>query len=106
MDARKSTIFVFQFVKPILQTVTHLIQYRVFEIQFWSVKCTTVTVRYDIYLFKVYIMSIIVLLKNNLTNICSKISKIEINFWMVYTCNMKSSGKDERWEEGKCTLHP
>ena len=40
-------------------------------------------------------MSIIVLLKNNLTNICSKISKIEINFWMVHTCNMKSSGKDE-----------
>ena len=26
MDARKSTIFVFQFVKPILQTITHLIR--------------------------------------------------------------------------------
>ena len=46
MDARKSAIFAFQFVKPILQTITHLMQYTVIEIQFWSVKCTTVTVRY------------------------------------------------------------
>ena len=45
-DARKITIFVFQFAKPILQTITHLIQYTVLEIQFWSVKCTTVTVQY------------------------------------------------------------
>ena len=50
-------------------------------------------------------ISTILLLKNNLTNICSKISKIEMNLWMVYTCNMKSSGKYERWEEGECTLH-
>ena len=34
MDAHRSAIFAFQFVKPIL------------EIQFWSVKCTTVTVQY------------------------------------------------------------
>ena len=68
MDARKSAIFAFQFVKPILQTITlvmsvskkssadlselekyvvsNCIQYTVLEIQFWSVKCTTVTVRY------------------------------------------------------------
>ena len=46
MDARKSAIFAFQLVKPILQTITHLIKYTVLEIQFWSVKCTTVTVRY------------------------------------------------------------
>ena len=46
MDARKIAIFAFQFVKPILQTITHLIQYTVLEIQFWSVKYTTVTVRY------------------------------------------------------------
>ena len=46
MDATKSAIFVFQLVKPILQTITHLIQYTVLEIQFWSVKYTTVTVRY------------------------------------------------------------
>ena len=46
MDARESAIFAFQFVKPILQTIKHLKQYRVLEIQFWSAKCTTVTVRY------------------------------------------------------------
>ena len=46
MDACKSSIFVFQFVKPMLQTITHLIQYTVLEIWFWSVKCTIVTVWY------------------------------------------------------------
>ena len=46
MEARKSAIFGFQFVKPILQTIKHLIQYTVLEIQFWSVKCLTVTVRH------------------------------------------------------------
>ena len=40
MDARKSAIFVFQFAKPVLQTITHLLQITVLEIQFWSVKCT------------------------------------------------------------------
>ena len=45
MDARKQAIFAFQFVEPILQTITHLIQYTVLEIRFWSVKCTTVTLR-------------------------------------------------------------
>ena len=49
----------------------------------------------NIYLFKLYSISIILFLKNNLTNICSKIN----------TCNMKSSGKYERWEEGGCTLY-
>ena len=46
MDTRKSAIFPFQFVKPILQTITHLIQYTALEIQLWSVKCTPVTLRY------------------------------------------------------------
>ena len=46
MDARKSTIFAFQLVKPISQTITHLIQQTVLGIQFWSVKYTTATVRY------------------------------------------------------------
>ena len=45
MDARKSAIFAFQFEKPILQTITHLIQYKVLEIRFRSVTCSTVTVR-------------------------------------------------------------
>ena len=44
----KVRIFAFQFVKPILQTILHLIQYTVLEIHLWSVKCclTTVTVGY------------------------------------------------------------
>ena len=46
MDARKSVIFAFQFVKSILQTIANLIQYMVLEIQFWSAKCMTVTVRF------------------------------------------------------------
>ena len=46
MDARKSAIFLFQFVKLILQTIKHLIQYTVLDSQFWSVKCMMVTVRY------------------------------------------------------------
>ena len=45
-DNHGHAIFAFQFVKPILQAITHLIQYTVLEIQFWSVKCTTVTVQY------------------------------------------------------------
>ena len=46
MDARKSVIFAFEFVKPVLQTITHLIQHTVLEIQFCSVKCTAFTARY------------------------------------------------------------
>ena len=46
MDAHKSAIFAFQFGKPVLQIITHLIQYMHLGIQFWSVKCMTVTVRY------------------------------------------------------------
>ena len=42
MDARKSAIFAFQFVKPVLQTITYLIQYTVLGIEFWSLKCTNV----------------------------------------------------------------
>ena len=61
-----------------------------------------------IYLFKLYSISIIIFLKNNLTNTCDEIRKIGgMNLWMVYICNMKSSGKcnTKRWEEGECTLH-
>ena len=52
-----------------------------------------------------YTYSIILLLKNNLINICNKISKIGMNVWMVYNCNMKSSGKYKRWEEGECSFY-
>ena len=37
-----------------------------------------------IYLFKLYSISIILSLKNNLTNICSKVSKIGMHLRMVY----------------------
>ena len=46
MDERKSAIFAFHFVKQILQTITHLIQCKILETRFCSVKCTTVTVWY------------------------------------------------------------
>ena len=53
MNARKSAICRFSLSssriwskKNILQTITHLIQYTILEIQFWSVKCMTVTVGY------------------------------------------------------------
>ena len=38
----QKAIFTFQFLKPILQTIIHLMQYTVLGIQFWSVKWTTV----------------------------------------------------------------
>ena len=40
-------------------------------------------IQHYIYLFKLYSISIILFLRNTLTNICSKISKIGINSWMV-----------------------
>ena len=46
-------------------------------------------IQHYIYLCKLYSISIILLLKNNLTNICSRTSKVGMNFWIVYTCNMK-----------------
>ena len=46
MDTRKSAIFAFQFVKPFLQTITHLTQQTVLGIQFWSTKCTAANVRH------------------------------------------------------------
>ena len=42
-------------------------------------------IQHCIYLFKLYGMSIILLLKNNLINICSKISTTGMNLCMVYT---------------------
>ena len=57
-----------------------------------------------IYLFKLCSISIILLLKNN--QHLKRKKWLELNLWMVYTCNMKNSGKYEtrRWEEGECTL--
>ena len=49
-----------------------------------------------LYLYKLCNTSIILFLKNNLTNICSEINTYN---------NMKSSGKYGRRGEGECTLH-
>ena len=58
---------------------------------------------YYIYWFNFYSISSILLLKNTLTSIFSKISKIE---WICEWFNlMKSSGKYKRWEEADFTLH-
>ena len=61
MDTRKKAIFAFQLVKAISQTITHLIQYTVSEIQFWSVKCTTATVNTYIYICIIYILLVLLL---------------------------------------------
>ena len=49
--------------------------------------------------------SIIILLKNDLTNICSKISKIRLILSMVYTCNVKGLEEVEKLGRNECTLH-
>ena len=49
--------------------------------------------------FKLYSISIILLLKNNLFNICSGISKIWMILWMVYTWYEKLwKYKTNRWK--------
>ena len=55
-------------------------------------------IKHYIYLFKLYSISIILRLKNNLVNICSKISNTEMNLWMVYIAIWKAleSTKDGR----------
>ena len=64
------------------------------------------TCLYCIYLFKLYDIMTILMLKNNLTNICSEISKIRFILWLASTCNVKGKGsrKLERWVESECTL--
>ena len=46
---------------------------------------------YNSYLFKCNDISIMLLLTDNLTNICGEIGKIRINLWIIYTdtCNVK-----------------
>ena len=36
-----------------------------------------------------YGITIIILLTNDLTDLCGEISKIRLVLWMVYTCNVK-----------------
>ena len=67
------------------------------------------TCLYRVYLFKLYYKLIIILLTNNLTNICSEISKTWLVLWMVYTCRVKTNVKGpkevEKLGRNECTLH-
>ena len=47
----------------------------------------------------------ILFLKNNLINICSKMTKIRMNLWMIYTCNMKGLEKVEKMVRTWMYLH-
>ena len=49
------------------------------------------------YLFK--------LLTNDLTNICSEISKTRLILSIVYTCNVKGLEEAEKLGRNECTLH-
>ena len=87
MDARKSVIFVFQSVKPILQTTTYLIQYKVLQIQFWSLKCTTK-------------------IRKNFEHSHSLPSSDASDYKLTMgRLDEEHSGNYEGWEEGECALH-
>ena len=60
---------------------------------------------YCMHLLKMHIKLIIILLVNDLTNICSEISKIRFILWMVYTCNVKGLEEVEKLGRNECTLH-
>ena len=47
----------------------------------------------------------ILFLKNNLINICSEMTKIRMNLWMIYTCNMKGLEKVEKMVRTWMYLH-
>ena len=64
---------------------------------------------YSVYLFKLHDSLIIILLTTDLTNICSKISKARLIWWMVYTYNVKATVKGlkevKKLGRNECTLH-
>ena len=53
---------------------------------------------YCIYLFKLHDTSIIMLLINDVTNICGEISKIQLILLMAYTCNLKGLQEGEKMD--------
>ena len=63
------------------------------------------TLLYCNYLLRLYGKSIIILLANDLTNICSKASKIWLIVWVVYACNEKRLEEVEKLCTNECTLH-
>ena len=61
------------------------------------------TCLYCIYLFKLYDESIIILLTNDLANICSEISKVWLILWMIYAWNVKGlGGEAEKLGRNEC----
>ena len=49
-------------------------------------------------LFKLYDISVIMLLTNNITNIFSEISKIRVILWLAHTCNVKGPEQVEKMD--------
>ena len=107
-------IFAIRFVKPILQIITHLIQYTVWDIQVLPVKCPTAFLRYSKILSIsipsheamrshsnciVSIVSIILLLKKpSLIKVFSKKSQIGMNLWMFILATWKAL---DYWKDRK-----
>ena len=52
----------------------------------WTRWKETTSKYFETYLALHILIQTVLLLKNNLTNVCSEISKIGMNLWMVYTC--------------------
>ena len=57
------------------------------------------------YLLKLCAKLIIILLTNDLTNICSEISKIRLILWMDSTCKVNRLEEVEKLSRNKCNLH-
>ena len=56
-------------------------------------------------LFSLYGKSKIILLTDDLTKICSEISKIRLVLYMVYTCNINGLEEVEKLGRNGCPLH-
>ena len=57
------------------------------------------------YLLKLCAKLIIILLTNDLTNICSEISKIRLILWMDSTCKVNRLEEVEKLSRNECNLH-
>ena len=57
------------------------------------------------YLLKLCAKLIIILLTNDLTNICSEISKIRLILWMDSACKVNRLEEVEKLSRNECNLH-
>ena len=94
----------FLLIRPFHQTMQAIAMVRISDYSYEIKPLQNVfkQIRHYIYFFKLYSVSIIFLLKNNLTNICGKIHKIGMNLWMAYLTIWKAL-EITKWVE--CTLH-